>query len=129
MYYIYLIVSFVLGQALYTAVTVWRIQKDLSIDYNKALKEYVKKELGGYIVSGIFMLILLFILPELLDLKMTRDDLKTIQERNWAQTVQFYFRCAMVVLGMFSTHVAYSAYKRGKKGIVELDKKIGNDPE
>lgn len=129
MYYVYLIIAWILGQGLYTAVTVWRLQKGLDIAYIPALKAYIKKETGGYIVSGVFMIVVVFILPEFLNLKMDKNELLTIEQKSWAQKVQLYFRTAAVVLGMFSLHIAYSLYKRGKKEIIDADKKAGVDTE
>ena len=127
MYYFYLIVAWILGQALYTAITVWRLQKNLTINYTQALKAYIQKEFGGYIVSGVFMIVVVFILPEFLNLQMEKSELLTIEQKSWAQKVQLYFRTAAVVLGMFSLHIAYSLYKRGKKEIIDADKKAGVD--
>jgi len=129
MYYLYLIIAWILGQLLYTAITVWRLQKNLTISYVPAFKAYVKKELGGYVVSGVFMIAVVFILPEFLNLKMTKGDLLTLEQRSWAEKVQLYFRTASLVLGMFSLHIAYSLYKRGKKEIIEADKKAGVDTD
>ena len=125
MYYLLLIVSWILGQAMYTAITVWRLQKSLTISYVPALKAYVKKELGGYVVSGVFMVVVVFLLPELLNLHMSRNEILTLEQRSWAEKVQLYFRSASVVLGMFSLHIAYSLYKKGKKEILEADRKAG----
>ena len=125
MYYLLLVVSWILGQAMYTAITVWRLQKSLTISYVPALKAYVKKELGGYVVSGVFMVVVVFLLPELLNLNMSRNEILTLEQRSWAEKVQLYFRSASVVLGMFSLHIAYSLYKRGKKEIIEADRKAG----
>lgn len=129
MYYVYLIIAWILGQSLYTAITVWRLQKNLTISYIPAFKAYVKKELGGYIVSGIFMLVVVFILPDFLNLKMEKSELLSIEQKSWAQKVQLYFRTAAMLLGMFSLHIAYSLYKRGKKEIINADKKAGVDTE
>jgi hypothetical protein len=125
MYYLLLIVAWVLGQALYTAITVWRLQKDLPIPYFEALKGYVIKETGGYVVSLIFMLIIVFLLPEFLNLKMSKSDLLSLEERNWIEKVQLYFRTASTALGMFSLHIAYSIYKKGKKEIHDRAAKGG----
>jgi hypothetical protein len=124
MYYLLLVVAWILGQSLYTAITVWRLQKGLEIDYFPALKAYAQKETGGYVVSFIFMLIVCFILPELLNLQMDKSELLSKEQRSWVETIQMYFRSACTLLGMFSLHVAYSVYKGGKKGIQEQAKKI-----
>ena len=127
MYYVYLIIAWVLGQLLYTSITVWRLQKNLPISYIPAFKEYVKKELGGFVVSGVLMLVVVFLLPEFLNLDMRKADLLTLEQRSWAEKVQLYFRTAATVLGMFSLHIAYSLYKGGKKAIREAAEKKGID--
>ena len=127
MYYLLLVVAWILGQALYTAITVWRLQKDLPISYANALNAYLKKEIGGYIVSFIFMLIVCFILPELLNLKMDKSELLSKKQRSWVETIQIYFRSACTILGMFSLHIAYSIYKRGKKEIHDRAKAAGTN--
>lgn len=125
MYYLLLIVAWMLGQALYTAITVWRLQKDLPITYMNALKAYFKKEVGGYIVSGVLMLIVVFILPEFLNLKMDKESILGKEQKSFAEKAQLYFRTVSTILGMFSLHIAYSIYKRGKKEIAERAKSAG----
>lgn len=126
-YYLLLIVAWVLGQALYTAITIWRIQKNIDIDYFPAAKAYFKKEVGGYIVSLVFMLIIVFVLPELINMKMTRDELISKGNKSLVEKGQIVFRCVATLLGMFSLHVAYSVYKGGKKGIEDAAAKKGID--
>lgn len=129
MYYLLLIVAWILGQGLYTAITVWRLQKDLPISYGAAFRAYVVKETGGYVVSLIFMLIIVFLLPEFLNLKMSKSDLLSKDERTWIERVQLYFRTASTLLGMFSLHIAYSIYKKGKKEIQDRAAKGGVNVE
>jgi cbb3-type cytochrome oxidase subunit 3 len=126
-YYLLLIVAWVLGMLLYTSITIWRLQKDLPIDYMGAAKAYFKKEIGGYIVSFVFMFIVVFILPELININMSRAELMDKDHKTIAEKAQVMFRIASTILGMFSLHVAYSIYKVGKKAIIDAAAKKGAD--
>lgn len=127
MYYLLLVIAWVLGQIFYTSVSVWRIQKDLPIDYWTAAKAYCKKEIGSFIMSASLMCIAVFILPELINIHMSKNDILSKAARTKIETAQLYFRSVATVIGAFSQHIAYMLYKRGKKAVIDESKKMGVD--
>ena len=127
MWYLYLIISWVLGQAAYTAINVWRLQRNLPIGYWESMKAYCKKEIGGYVVSGIAMLIVIFILPEVMNLQMTRHDLMTKTEKTLVEKAQIWFRITNIILSALSLHIMYALYKGGRKAIENAARVKGID--
>jgi len=120
--YLVLIVAFILGQLLYTAITVYNLQKDKGISYMPAFTAYVMKEAGGYLVALLGLFVVMFILSDYIDINVQRKDLPEVL--SFKQKIIFYFRTSSIVFGVFAQHIIFIAFKKGKKAIEKEDAKI-----
>jgi len=119
--YLILICAFIIGQLLYTAITVYNLQRGKAIDYQTAFKAYVKKELGGYIVAIVGLAALMFILSDFVDPNFKKEDADI---QTWKGRVVAYFRTSALFFGVFAQHIIFKVFKRGKKEIEKLDEII-----
>jgi hypothetical protein len=120
--YLILLIAFILGQFLYTAITVYNLQKDKNIAYLPSLKAYASKEAGGYIVAILGLLVLMFILSDFIDINTQRKDLPEVLSIK--QKIIFYFRTSATFFGVFAQHIIFVAFKKGKRAIEKEDAKI-----
>lgn len=119
--YVIMVIAFFIGQNLYTAITVYNLQKNKSVGYWDALKAYVKKEIGGYIVALAGLAGLMFIISDFIDPSFKHQDSDV---STWAGKVQAYFRTSMLAFGVFAQHLIFVAFKKGKKAIEKVEDKI-----
>lgn len=115
--YIQLFFGFVLGQGLMMAMNVYSYQKDMHIEYKQALKAYTKAEIGYFVIAGIGLLVLLFIMSDFLDLTISKKDLRQLDVLNLKQKLQLYFKTGSVLFGMFIQFIAFKVRKTGKEAI------------
>jgi hypothetical protein len=120
--YLILLIAFILGQFLYTAITVYHLQKDKDISYVPAFKAYVKKEAGGYLVAILGLFVVMFILSDFIDINTQRKDLPEVLTIK--QKMIFYFRTSATIFGVFAQHIIFVAFKKGKRAIEKEDAKI-----
>lgn len=118
-YYTLMIIAFIIGQFIYTTLTVYNLQKDRDIEYGKALAIFVSKELGGYLVAIGGLCGVLFILSDYIDPGITRADLLNKESLTFKEQLVVYYRTASLAAGVFSQHLIYRFYNKGKKAIDE----------
>lgn len=119
--YFIMLLAFILGQALYTAITAYNIQKTMTIGWWVAVKAYVKKETGGYVVAIIGLAVLMFIITDFVDPSFNKADADI---STWKGKLVAYFRTAMIGFGCFAQHLIFVAFKKGKKAIEKEEDKI-----
>ncbi len=122
--YLVLLVAFFIGQNIYTAVTVYNLQKNKALSYWEAYKAYVKKELGGYIVALSGLAGIMFIISDFIDPSFKHSDADV---STWAGRVQAYFRTSALCFGIFAQHIVFVAFKKGKKAIEKVEDKLNNE--
>ena len=122
--YFLMLLAFFIGQLLYTSITVYNIQKNMSINYWAAFKAYVKKEVGGYVVAFVGLAALMFIITDFIDPSFKKADADV---NTWTGKVVAYFRTAMLFFGCFAQHLIFVAFKKGKKAIEKAESKIENE--
>lgn len=126
MYYALLVLAFVIGQTFFATVCAWYLQKDLpNISYWQALIIYFKKEMGGFVVAVSLLTILLFILPDFMNLRVSTAELQQKGVLTKIEMAQKYFRTVAVAFGVCAQWLAFYLFKRGKKGIEDASKKAG----
>lgn len=130
MYYLILIAAVIIGQAFTAAYLSWKYQtaNDL-IDYPKAFKLYVNKNIGTFAVIVTFTLIVLFILSDWMDMTMTKQQLLSLEKRTRFQEAQLKFRTVAIGYGVFAQWIASLAYKGGELAIKNYGKQKGVDTE
>jgi hypothetical protein len=123
-HYFIVLFAFLLGQMLMTSIQVYNYQKDLKIDYDKALVTYLKAEVGYFIVGLVGIICVCFILSDFIDLRVTKDDLKKIASRTWKENLQLYFKTSSFVIGCFIQFIAFKYKDKGKDAIDKAVNKI-----
>lgn len=125
-YQIVIIEAFVLGQIFFGLVCAWYLQLDKpELNYFDALRVFIKKEIGGFLVSVSFLSLVVFVLSDFINLNLTKQDLMLKQNRTNLENAQLYFRTVASFLGVFAQWLAFYVFKRGKKGIEDASKKAG----
>lgn len=128
MYYMLLLIGFIVGQLLFMAICSYYLQKDLpNIEYIKAFKIFFNKEFGGFVVALCFVFVLLFVLPDFINLNLTKQQLMEKENLTKVEQAQVYFRSLATLLGIFGQWIPFIVYKRGKKAIVDYSNKNGLD--
>lgn len=125
-YYILLWAAVLIGQLFIASIQIWYFQKDNpNIGYGKAVRLYISKESATFVVITMFTLLLMFVLPDWFDLKLTPTDLKTKAQLTKFESIQMKYRTYAAVYGTFAQLLAFLFYKGGKKAIQEYGQKKG----
>jgi hypothetical protein len=130
MYYLILIAAVIIGQTFTAAYLSWKYQtaNDL-IDYPKAFKLYINKNIGTFAVIVTFTLIVLFVLSDWMDMTMTKQQLLSLEKRTRFQEAQLKFRTVAIVYGVFAQLIASLLYKGGELAIKNYGKQKGIDTD
>lgn len=128
MYYLILIAATIIGQTFTAAFLSWKYQltNDL-IEYPKAFKIYLHKNVGTFSVIVSFTLMLLFALSDWMDMSMTKQQLLSIEKRTRFQEAQLKFRTVALFYGVFAQGIASLFYKGGELAIKNYGKQKGVD--
>lgn len=127
-YYIKLFIAVIIGQTFLAAMSAWVFQrKNDAIDYWTALRVYLRKEIGTFIVILSFTGLVMFVLSDFMDLTKSRAELIAQGELNKFEQAQKFFRTVAVLYGVFAQWLAYLFYKGGRKAIEEYGKEKGID--
>jgi hypothetical protein len=117
-------ISLPLGQALMTSIVVYNYQKEKQIDYFHSVITYMKAEIGYFIVGFIGILCVCFIVSDFIDLSVTREDLKSLEQRTWKENMQLYFKSSAFVVACFIQYIAFRFRDKGKDAIDKAIDKI-----
>ncbi len=122
-YYLLLWVAVVVGQLFFTTVAVWVWQrKNPYINYVPALKKYVNKEVGTYIVIFFTTLLLMFILQDWMNLNISKAELLVKEKLTRFEAAQMKFRTYATGYGVFAHLIALIVYRGGKNAIEQFGK-------
>lgn len=116
-HYVQLFFGFIIGQFLMMSLNVYDFQKKKDISYRNALAAYATAEIGYFVIAGIGLIALLFILSDYIDLNVTKNDLKSMDSLDWKQKLQLYFKTGSLVLGAFIQYLTFKFRSVGKKAI------------
>lgn len=119
--YFVMLLAFIIGQALYTAITVNNLQKGKKIGYWPALRAYTEAEVGQYIVVLCGLAALMFVITDFVDPSFRKEDADLT---TWKGRLVAYFRSIMLVVGVFAQHIIFLAFKKGKKKLEEADQQL-----
>lgn len=126
MYYINALVAFTIGQFLFISICAYWLQKSIdNIDFPKAFTVFFHKEFGGFVVALAFTLALLFVLPDFINVNITRADLLQKDKLTKFEEAQKWFRTIMTVIGVFAQWIPFVLFKKGKKALEDYANKIG----
>lgn len=123
-HYLIVLEAFILAQLLITSIMVYDYQKEKKINYWNALGTYLTAEIGYFVVGLFAIIVVLFILSDFIDLSITKEDLRSIKDRNWKQNLQLYFKTGAFVISSFIQYIAFTFRKKGKIAIDKVADKI-----
>lgn len=128
--YLVIAVGWFLGQLGYAVVSAYVIQRKVEgINYPQALKVYLKSEVGSFAMAFAALLIVMFIIPDFIDVRVTRADLIDKEKLTLKEKIIVFIRTASVIFGGFCQHGLFVAFKRGKRAIEQYAEKNNVDLE
>jgi len=122
--YLQLFFAFLIAQGAMASMNVYTYQKEKNIDYILALKTYFKAEVGYFIIGAFVIAAVCFIMPEFVDLHVTREDLLSKEKLSWKDTLQLYFKTSALGIGGFVQYIAFISRKKGKEAIDKVADKL-----
>lgn len=127
-YYVILFAGIIIGQTFTAAFLSYIIQKkNEKITYWKSLGIYLKKEFGSFMVVITLTAILLFILPDWFDLRVSREELRMRGMLTKWEQAQTKWRTISIGYGVFAQVIAFVFYKGGRNAILNYGKSKGFD--
>ena len=122
--YLTIILAFLIGQSIYTSVTVYNLQNGKDIGYWHAYAAYMRKETGWFVIAIVGLCGVLFVLSDFIDLNIKKSDLINKDVLSTKEKLVLYFRTSALMLGMFIQHVVFKVYKKGKEEVEKVNDKI-----
>lgn len=116
-YYFLSIIGFIAAQAFMASLMVYLYQKEKDIKYGSALKIYFDAEIGWFVIALCGLFVVLFILPDIINLDIKKEDLKNKVVISWKEKAQLYFRLTVVFVGAFVQYIGFKFRKTGKAAI------------
>lgn len=127
-YYLLLWLAVIIGQLFFTTVAVWIWQrKNPNINYWQAVRLYVSKEVGTYVVIFFTTIVLMFILQDWMDLNISKAELMVKETLTRFEKAQMKFRTYATGYGTFAHLIALLLFKGGKNAIEQFGKSKGID--
>jgi hypothetical protein len=128
-YYLLLIAAVIIGQTFIACVSAWVFQRsNPNIGYFKALRIYLAKEVGTFVVIVSFTIMVMFVLSDWMDLTTSRAELIAKGKLTKFEQAQKNFRTYAAIYGAFAQLLALLFFKGGKKAIETFGKeKAGVD--
>lgn len=116
-YYILTIIGFMCAQFFMASLQVYDYQKSKDITWWNAMKVYSSAEFGWFVIAFFGLLLVLFILPDLINIDIKQSDLFDKDLLTWKEKAQKYFRITIVCLGAFIQYLGFKLRKTGKQAI------------
>ena len=127
-YYALLFLAVIIGQTFVACVVVWVEQrKNRKLGYFKALKLYLEREVGSFMTILSFTAMVMFVMSDWMNLKLTKEDLLLKETLNKFEAAQVKFRTVAVCYGVFAQWIAWLFYKGGVHAIRNYGKTRGVD--
>lgn len=124
-YYYSTVVGVLLAQFFMASMLVYDYQKQKEIPYFNALKVYFKAEVGWFIIAIFGLFLILFILPDIIDIDINRSDLNDKAVLTWKEKAQKYFRITIIFVGAFIQYLGFKFRKSGKQAIDKAVEGVG----
>lgn len=122
-YYLLLISATILGQLFVASIGIYyyQLQNDC-IGYWKAAKIFANKQLAVWFVIILFTMIILFVLPDWMDLSLSRATLEAKTTLTRFEKLQKIYRTFAVVYGVGAQWIALLAFKGTRNAILKYGK-------
>lgn len=126
--YVILVIGWILGQAAYAFKKSWEIQKyNPKVTFKEALKMHFTKETASFAFAGICLLIGLFILPNFINMDLTKDELKNMEAAKWKVYFINFLNVVAVVFGYLCQNIGWFFFGKTEKILQSQAQKEGID--
>lgn len=114
--YIIIVIGWVLGQSAYAFKKSWEIQRNKpTVTFSDALKMHFTKETASFAFAVVILLIGLFILPNFIDMDITKEDLKNMEAAKWKVYFINFLNVLAVVFGYLCQNLGWFFFGRSEK--------------
>jgi hypothetical protein len=114
--YVIICIGWVLGQTAYACKKSWEIQRNKpNVTFADALHMHFTKETASFAFAVIILLIGLFILPNFVDMDITKDDLKNMEAAKWKVYFVNFLNVIAVVFGYLCQNLGWFFFGKSEK--------------
>lgn len=114
--YVILIFGWFLGQAAYAFKKSWEIQRNKpNVSFQGALKMHFTKETASFAFAFVILLIGLFVLPNFIDMDITKEDLKNMEAAKWKVYFVNFLNVIAVVFGYLCQNIGWFFFGKSEK--------------
>jgi len=124
--YIILVIGWFLGQAAYACKKSWEIQRNnIKITFKQALQMHFTKETASFAFGFVMLLIALFVLPNFINMDVTKDDLKNLEAAKWKVYFINFLNCISIVFGYLCQNIGWFLFGKSEKILQSQAQKDG----
>ena len=114
--YVIIIIGWSLGQLAYAFKKSWEIQRNKpTVSFPDALKMHFTKETASFAFAVVILLIGLFILPNFINLDVTKDELKNMEAAKWKVYFVNFINVVAVVFGYLCQNLGWFFFGKSEK--------------
>lgn len=122
-----IIIGWLLGQIAYAIKKSWDIQKKTpDVNFVDALKLHFSKETASFAFGTTMLLIVIFILPDFVNLDVTKEDIKDTEAAKWKWYLINFLRIISVFFGYLCQQLGYYFFGRTEKILEQRQKDSDN---
>ena len=109
-------VGWVIGQAIYATKKSWDLQRaNADLSFRDALTLYFSKETAAFAFGFLIFCAALFMLPDFINMDITRDDLRNTEVVKWKKYFIYFLRGISVVFGYLCQNLGYYLFGKSEK--------------
>lgn len=114
--YAILVLGWFLGQTAYAFKKSWEIQRNKpSVSFRDALNMHFTKETASFAFAFVILLIGLFVLPNFIDMDITKDDIKNMEVAKWKVYFVNFIRVIAIVFGYLCQNLGWFFFGKSEK--------------
>lgn|SRR5574341_1209045 len=114
--YAIICIGWALGQIAYAFKKSWEIQRNKSnVSFSGALKMHFTKETASFAFAVVILLIGIFILPNFINMDITKDDLKNMEAAKWKVYFVNFLNVIAVVFGYLCQNLGWFFFGKSEK--------------
>lgn len=124
--YMILVIGWILGQAAYAVKKSWEIQRNKpNVTFQDALKMHFTKETASFAFAILMLLIGIFILPNFINMDLTKDDLKNMEAAKWKVYFINFLNVVSIFFGYLCQNIGWFFFGRSEKILQQQAQKEG----
>lgn len=105
-----------LGQTAYAFKKSWEIQRNkANVSFQDALKMHFTKETSSFAFAVVILLIGLFVLPNFINMDITKDELRNIEAAKWKVYFVNFLNVIAVVFGYLCQNLGWFFFGKSEK--------------